>query len=59
MPGRQRAYAAVDGYIRIRPLGSESVGDHPYHLNDIDITATYELFANQRDGVLEVSIKPN
>jgi len=30
---------------------------HQYHLNDI--AAAYELFANQRDGVLKVAIKPN
>jgi threonine dehydrogenase-like Zn-dependent dehydrogenase len=30
---------------------------HQYHLNDI--TAAYELFANQRDGVLKVAIKPH
>lgn len=30
---------------------------HQYHLNDI--TAAYDLFANQRDGVLKVAIKTN
>jgi threonine dehydrogenase-like Zn-dependent dehydrogenase len=30
---------------------------HEYQLDDI--AAAYELFANQRDGVLKVAIKPN
>jgi threonine dehydrogenase-like Zn-dependent dehydrogenase len=30
-----------------------------HHFGLDDIVATYELFANQRDGVLKISIKPH
>lgn len=48
---RRLLNVVASGRIDLTPLVT-----HQYKLNDIE--AAYELFANQRDGVLKVAIKP-
>jgi threonine dehydrogenase-like Zn-dependent dehydrogenase len=44
-------------FVEAARLDLSQLVTHQYHLNDI--AAAYELFANKRDGVLKVAIKPN
>jgi len=58
VPWRQGADAPLAERRRIRTRRPRAARDaHTYKLDDI--VAAYDLFANQRDGVLKVAIKPS
>jgi hypothetical protein len=46
-------HAPPDQRRRLGPGGSAPAGDAPHEIEE-----AYELFANQRDGVLKVAITP-
>ena len=56
LPGRQGADAPADGGDRSRRVDLRPLVTHRFKLDEIE--DAYELFANQRDGVLKVAITP-
>ena len=56
MPGRQGAHAPADGALRTKRLDLTPMLTHSYSLKDIG--EAYALFADRREGVIKVAIRP-
>lgn len=56
MPGWQGTDAAINEYTRRGRIDLRSLVTHRFKLDQI--VEAYDLFANQRDGVLKVAITP-
>jgi alcohol dehydrogenase len=55
-PGGKERMRRLMGIVAAKRFPFADLVTHPFRLNEIE--AAYDLFANQRDGVMKVAIKP-
>jgi alcohol dehydrogenase len=55
-PGGKERMRRLMNVVRDKPFPFESLVTHAFRLDDIE--TAYDLFANQRDGVMKVAIRP-
>ncbi len=56
-PGGKERMRRLINVVESGRINQDDLVTHEYKLDDIEIA--YDLFANQRDNVLKVAIKPN